>query len=173
MRGIEHHSQLFRAKRILARHDRARVRPVRNSARMQCDRTALDAAPRTEISADVKQNLIRFDVIMHPRNLDRFRMRIEEARRERADDVTANFKGLMDRRRLMHRAGNRFEILRVESERIEIAIPADRIERMLRQRHARETRAVFNQNIDVFLFVDGDDLRRSMQITLRNRARPS
>src|SRR4030095_7302366 len=103
---------------------------------------------------------------MHPRNLDRLRMCIEEAWRERADDITAHFKGLMDRRWLVHRARNRFEILCVESERIEITIPPDRIERMLGQGHACETRTVLNQNIYVFLFVDGNDLRRSMKITL-------
>src|SRR6476619_639577 len=106
MCGIEHHSQLFGAKRILARHDRARMRSVRNSARMQGNRTALDPAPRPEIPADVKQNLVSFHVIMNPRNLDRLWMGIEETRRERADDITAHFKRLMDRRRLVHRARN-------------------------------------------------------------------
>ena len=109
---------------------------------------ALDAAARSEISADVKQNLVGFDVVMHPRDLDRFGMRIEKARRERADDIAANLKGLMDRRRLMDRAGDRLEILRVECERIDDSHPSRRrIERMMRQRHARQARAIFHQNI--------------------------
>src|SRR4029450_2195999 len=94
VRGIEHHGQLFGAERILARHDRARMRPVRNSARLPGNPPALDAPPRTEISADVKQNLISFHIVVHPRDLDRFRMRIEEARRERADNVRAHLQGL-------------------------------------------------------------------------------
>ena len=84
---------------------------MRNSARMQRDRAGFDSAARSEISAHVKQNFVGFDVVVDPRNLDRFRMRIEQARRESADDVTANFKSLMDRRRLMHGAGDRLEIL--------------------------------------------------------------
>ena len=93
-------------------------------------------------------------------------MRIEKARRECANNVTADFKCLMDRRRLMHRAGDRLEILRVKCERIQITVPAHRIERMMRQRHAGEARAVFDQNIDIFFFVDGDDLGRRVEIAL-------
>ena len=137
MLRVEHDGELFRARCILARHDCPRMRAVRNAARMQCDRTAFDPAARTEISAHIKQNFVRLDVVVHPRNFDRFRMRIEKARRKGADDVATNLKRLMDRRRLMHRAGDRLEILRVERERIKIAIPADGIERMMRQRHAR------------------------------------
>ena len=37
---------------------------------------------------------------------------------------------------------------------------------MLRQGHACETRAVFDQNIHIFLLVDRDDLGRTMQIAL-------
>ena len=58
-------------------------------------------------------------------------LRIEEARRKCANDVAADLKGLMDRRRLMHCASDRFEILRVERERIQITVPTDGIERMM------------------------------------------
>ena len=81
-------------------------------------------------------------------------MRIEHARRKSAYDISANLKCLMDRWRLMHRAGDRLEILCVESERIEIAIPADHIERMMRQRHPRKSRSILYENIDVFLLID-------------------
>src|SRR5439155_27156268 len=129
---------------ILARHDRARMRTVRNATRMQGDGPALDSAARSEIATHVKQNFVRFDVVVHPRNFYRLRVRIEQARRKCAHNVTANLKRLMDRRRLMHRAGDRLEILRVKSKRIKITIPADGIEWIMRERDARETRTVLH-----------------------------
>ena len=121
---------------------------------MQRDRSAFDAAPRTEISADVKQNFVGLHVVVHPRDLDRFRMRIEQARRERADDVTAHFKGLMNRRRLMHGAGDRFEVGGVEGKRIEIPVPAERIERMMRVHHPGQARAILHQHVHIFFAID-------------------
>ena len=64
-------------------------------------------------------------------------MIIEEARRKGADDIAADLEGLMNRRRLMDRAGDRLEVLRVESVGIKESIPAERIERMMRMHHAR------------------------------------
>src|SRR6266480_5674964 len=145
------------------------MRAVRNPARMQCDRTTLDAAARTEIATHVKEDLIGFDVVVHPRNPYRFWMGIEHARRESADNVASNLERLVDWRRLMYRAGDRLEILRIECERIKIPIPADRIEGMMRKRHMCPTRAVLHQNIDVFLFVDGNDFGGPMQVSLRIR----
>src|SRR5438034_6638408 len=104
---------------------------------------------------------------MYPWNFHSLGMGIEQARRKCANNIPANLKGLMDRWRLMHSSGDRLEILSVERERIKITIPADRIERMMRERHAREPRAVLHQNIDIFLFVDGKQLGRSVEIALR------
>ena len=56
---------------------------------------------RGKISPDVKQNLVRLPaLIMHPWDLDRFRVRIEEARRERANGHKPRVfsPGLMDQR---------------------------------------------------------------------------
>src|SRR6266480_5637421 len=100
------------------------MRAVRNPARMQCDRATLNTAAGTEIATHVKEDLIGFDVVVHPRNPDRFGMGIEHARRESADNVAANLERLVDWRRLMHRAGYRLEILRIECEQIKIAIQA-------------------------------------------------
>src|SRR6266702_7925943 len=127
---VEHDGELFGARCILTRHNRAGMWPVRNPARMQCDRATLNAASRTEIPAHIKEHFIGFDVVVHPWNPDRFRVSVEHARRERADDVAANLERLMDRRRLMHRAGDRLEILRIKGEWVKIAIPADCIEGM-------------------------------------------
>src|SRR5579864_3534431 len=75
----------------------------------------------------------------------------------------------MDRRRLMDRAGNRLEILGVESEWINVSIPADDIERMMRHRHASPAWTVLHQNFSVFFFVDRVDLGRTVKIALRIR----
>ena len=111
------------------------------------DRAGLDAFARTEIAAHVEEHFVGFDVVVHPRDLDRFRMIIEQARGEGADDVTANLEGLMNRRRLMDGAGDRLEVLRVERERINEAVPADDVERMMRVHHPRPARAIFHEHL--------------------------
>src|SRR5438876_2209097 len=93
-------------------------------------------------------------------------MRIQESRRERTDNVTANLEGLMNRRRLMHGASNRLEILRVKSEWINVAIPADDVERVMRHRHAGPARTVLYQNFRVFFLVDRVEFGRRMKIAL-------
>src|SRR5207249_2714754 len=93
-------------------------------------------------------------------------MGIEKARRERADNVSTNLKRLMDWRRLMNRAGDRFEILGVERERINVPIPADDIEGMMRHRHTSPARAVLDQNFRVLFLVDCVQFARSMKIAL-------
>src|SRR5205814_9860977 len=97
-------------------------------------------------------------------DLHRFRMRIEHSWRERADNVAAHLKGLMNRRRLMHRAGDRLEILGVKSKWIEIAIPADRIERMMRMHNSSEPRPILHQDFDVYLRIDREHFTRRMEI---------
>src|SRR5438874_4445972 len=96
-------------------------------------------------------------------------MCVEHARRKRAYNISADFECLMNRWRLMYRSGDRLEILRVESEWIEITIPADRIEWMMRQRHPRKSRSIFYENIDVFLLIDCHDFSRTGEVPLRVR----
>src|SRR5205823_616934 len=109
----------------------------------------LDALARTEIAAHVKEHFVGFDVVVHPRDLHRFRMIIEHARRKGADDVAADLESLMDRRRLMDRAGNRLEILRIEGKGINEAVPAENIERVMRMHHPCPARAVFYEDLNV------------------------
>src|SRR5437879_10199692 len=93
-------------------------------------------------------------------------MSIEKTRRKGANNVAADFERLMNWRRLMNRPRDRFEILRVERERIKIAVPTDGIERMMREGDARESWAVLHQNIDILLFIDRHQFGRCMQIAL-------
>src|SRR5437763_12881420 len=108
------------------------MRTVRDAAWMQRDRAALNTAARSEVSTHIKEHFVGFDIIVHPRNFHGLGMGIEETRCECANNVPTNLKRLMNGRRLMDRAGNRLEILGVERERIEITIPAHRIEGMMR-----------------------------------------
>src|SRR5215475_1816780 len=169
MLGVEHHSELLCACCVSACHDGPWMRPMWNSTRMQRNRTTLDPAPGTKISAHVKENFVGLDVVVYPRNFYRLRMCIQHSRRKRAHHISANLKGLMDRGRLVNSSGDRFEILRVESERVEITIPTDRIEGMLRQCHPSESRPVLYENVDIFLLIDCNYLTRAVEIALRIR----
>src|SRR5437667_6984005 len=121
MLRVEHNRQLFCSRSVLARHDRPGMRPVRNPARMQRNRSWFNPATRPEIAAHVKQNFVRLNVVVHPRNSYGFGMRIEHPWSESADNVTADFKCLMDRRGLVDRASDRLEVLRIKRERINVA----------------------------------------------------
>src|ERR1051326_3307478 len=120
------------------------MRAVWNATRMERDRGRLDSATRSEISAHVKKNLVGFDIVMHPGNFHCFGMRIEQTRRERAHNITTDLKCLMNRRRLMNRTRDRLEILRIECERINVSVPADDIEGMMRHRHNCPARPIFD-----------------------------
>src|SRR6059036_227140 len=88
MLRVEHHRELFCSRSVLARHDRAGMRPVRNPARMQRNRSWFNPATRPEIAAHVKQNFVRFNVVVNPRDPDGLWMRIQHSRCERTDDIT-------------------------------------------------------------------------------------
>src|SRR2546421_9357299 len=142
------------------------MRSMWNAARMQSDGTGFNPFARTEIATHIKKYFVRFDVIVHPGNLHGFRMIIEHPRCERTDDVAADFEGLMNRRRLMDRAGNRFEVLRVKRERINKAVPADNVEGVMGVNHARPARAVFHEHLYVLVLVDGQQLGWPVEIAL-------
>ena len=93
-------------------------------------------------------------------------MCIQKSRREGADNITANLEGLMDGRRLMDRSGDRLEVLGVKGEWIDVAVPTDDIERMMRHRHARPARAVLYKNFRVLFLVDRIELGRAVKIAL-------
>ena len=69
----------------------------------------------------------------------------------------------------MHGTGDRFEILGVKCERINVAVPTDDIERMMSHRYAGPARAVLNQDFRVLFLVDCIELSRAVKIALRIR----
>src|SRR5207249_12215619 len=115
----------------------------------------------------IQQNLVGFYVVVAPRKRYGLRMSNEHPGIGRSNRLTANFKRPMDRRRLMNRASDWLEFLRVKRERIYVSIPANNIERMMCHRHNRPTGAIFYQNFRVAFRIGGIQLGRSMQITLR------
>src|SRR5271165_3674052 len=74
-------------------------------------------------------------------------MIVQFARHEAAEHKVWPFEGLMRRRRPMDAIGDRLEVANVEGIRVEIAIPAYQIERMLiiliRHQFAVDTNAYF------------------------------
>ena len=66
----------------------------------------------------------------------------------------------------MNCAGDRLKILSVECEWIDVAVPTNDVEWMMRHRHGRPARSVFHQNLGVFFLVDRIELARSMKIAL-------
>src|SRR5205807_862623 len=94
MLRIEHDRQFLRPRRVLTRHDRSRMRPVWDSTRMQRNRAALNSTPRPEIAPHIKENFVGLDVVVDPRDFYGFRMCIEEAWCERANNISANLEGL-------------------------------------------------------------------------------
>src|SRR5262245_16492140 len=132
MLGVEHDCQLLSSQGVLARHDCSRMRTMRNSARMKGNGASFDPSTGAEIASNVKEHFVSLNIIVHPRNLNRLRMSIEEARGKGANDVAPNLEGLMNRWRLMDRAGNWLKVLCIESKGINITVPAEHVERMMR-----------------------------------------
>src|SRR5690242_21835389 len=96
-------------------------------------------------------------------------MGIEQAWREGANNIAANLKRLMDGRWLVNGAGNRLKVLGVEREWVNVTIPANNIERMMRHRYARPPRTVFHQDLGIFFFVNHIQSRTPVKIALRLR----
>ena len=129
-------------------------------------RSFLDAAAAAEAAAHVVQHLVGLHVGMGVGHLDRLGMRVEQARGKGADDEAGRVEGLLHRRRLMDRAGDRLEVVGVEGVGIDHAVPADHVEGMVRQRVARQPRAVLDEHGGFLLLIDDQRLARAVQIAL-------
>src|ERR1019366_3200187 len=65
---------------------------------------------------------------------------------------------------------DRLEIVRVERERVDHAVPADHVEWMLTERVARQAFAVFDDDRRRLLLVNESELRWAVQIALAVRS---
>src|SRR5215468_5113419 len=139
--------------------DGAGLRAMREPAGVQGDRALLDAraATRLVVAARVEQHLVRVDVVMVVRDRDRPRVVVDLPRHERADDEVRSLERLMYRRRLVHATGDRLELVDGEGPRVQAAVPADDVERVIGVRElgpsgagwAAAARAVLYVHIDV------------------------
>ena len=107
------------------------MRTVRQARGMQRDRADVHALPRAEVAGDVIDHLLALQIRVVIRDRDRERVEVELARTERADHEVAPGEGLVRRRRLVDAARDRLEIVDRERPRIEIAVPADDVERVI------------------------------------------
>src|SRR5262249_20858673 len=103
---------------------------VRNAARVEGKGADLDTATAAEVAAHIIDHLIGVDIAVVVGHRHRLGMVIQLARTERADNEARPFKRLVDRRRLMNTASDRLEVVDAEGIGIEIAIPADHIQRV-------------------------------------------
>src|SRR5260370_14156599 len=116
---------------VAASDDGARVWAVRDAARVKRDTRLLDAFAAGKMAPNIEEHFIRLDVGMRPGNADGFRVRVEHAWSEGADDKPGRIKSLMDRRRLVERAGDWLEVVGIKRVRVKHAIPTDYVEGMM------------------------------------------
>ena len=112
----------------------ARLRAVGEPGRVQRDRALLDAGAlaRHEVAAgveDASRRSRRWRGCTAPGSPSR--VVVEQARHERADDEVRPLEGLVHRRRLVQPAGDRLEVVDGERVRVEAAVPADHVERVV------------------------------------------
>ena len=86
------------------------------------------------VAVDVEHDLVGVDVRVVVGHRDRQRVVVDLARHEVADDEVVALEDLVHRRRLVHPAGDRLEVGDVERVRVQAAVPADDVERVLRRR---------------------------------------
>src|SRR5262249_46317856 len=145
---------------------RAGVRAVRQAAGVQRDAALLDALARHEVALDIVQHLVAVDIRVIIWRRDRQRVVVELARHERAEYEVWPFERLVYRRRLMNAPGNRLEILDIEGPRVQIAIPADRVKRVVIENMQGVAVARAYQHRELARFVVAGQLERYADVAL-------
>ena len=130
---VDHDGQLVEVLGADRPLGRAGLRAVGEAGRVQRDRALLDAgaAAGLVVAAGVEQHLVGVDVVVVVRHRDRQRVVVDLARHERADHEVRPLERLVHRRRLVHPAGDRLEVVDRERPRVEAAVPADHVERVV------------------------------------------
>ena len=95
-------------------------------------------------------------------------MVVDLARHERADHEVRALEGLVHRRRLVQPAGDRLEVVDGDAARVEAAVPADHVERVVGVGVAGPAAAVPHQHLDV-VAVDRQRLAGAAQVALAVR----
>ena len=140
------------------------------------DRADVDARAlaRLVVAADVEHHLVGVDVGVVVGHRDRLLVVVDLARAEVADHEVVALEDLVHRRRLVHLAGDRHEVLDVERVGVEAPVPPDDVERVGGVGHPRadQTRrtvaAVLDEHLDVGALLH-ERLGRPVQVALAVR----
>jgi hypothetical protein len=143
---IDHNREFISKLHLATRFDCAGMGTVRDTVGMQCQGPQFDASATAEIASHIKKNFIGFNVAMGVGHFDRLRMSIQHARRKRAHNKSGRFKRLMDGRWLMDGSRDRLEVIRIESIRVDHAIPANDIEGVIGHGIASPLFSIFDPN---------------------------
>ncbi len=133
------------------------------------DRPVLDSLPAHELAGGVEQHLIGVHVAVVVRRGDRLGVEIVRARAERADDEPVPLEGLVDRRRLMHAADDRLEVVDVERPGIELTVPPHHVERVMVEDDLVEPVVLLDHDREGALLIVGAELTRDADVALAVR----
>ena len=128
---------------------------MRNSLRMQRQRTDFDALARLVIAFNVIQHFITIKIRMVVRHDHRKRMKVERARAKRADHEVVRFKSLVRWRRHVMLANDRTEVIDVEAVGVIATIPTHDIKRVIVVVVRVHLLAALDAHFELALFVDG------------------
>src|SRR6478752_6952518 len=167
--GIHHHRELVGVRRTDRRLGAPRMRAVRDPIRMQRDRAELDPLPAHEFARRVVEHLVRIHIAVVVGRGDRFGMEVVRPRAERADDEPVALESLMHRRRLVHAPDDRLEVVDVERPGIELAVPADDVERMMIEDDLVQSVVLLHDDLMIAHLIVRVQLARHADVTLRVR----
>ncbi len=148
------------------RLDRTGLRAVRRAGGVQRDGALFDAAARHEVPRRVVDDLVAVDRCVIVRRRNRERMIVEHARREQDERRARRVPDLVRRRRLVQLAGDRRVLVGVERERIAVAVPADDVERVVRDDILRVAALGGDAHVELTDVVDGILQHRHAEIAL-------
>ena len=147
----------------------SRMRAVRQPVGMVRDRAVLDALAAHELARRVEEHLVGIDVAVVVRRRHGLRIEVVRARAERADHEAVALERLVHRRRLVDAPDDRLEVVDVERPRIEVAVPADDIERMMIEHQLVDRVVLLDQDRELALLVARLELLRPADVALRER----
>ena len=128
---VAHHRVLVRLRHPERLLGEPGLRAVRKAGRMQRDPPDLDPLARREVPVDVIDHLLALQVRVVVRDRHRLGVEVELARAERADHEVRAGERLVRRRRHVDAPGDRLEVVDRERPRIDVAVPADDVERVV------------------------------------------
>ena len=111
------------------------MRTVREARGMVREHAGVDVVAAEEVARVIEDDFVVVVVVVEERHLERLRVGLERPRHERADDEARRQERRVRRRRqVIAMTHQRTDVAHVESHRRELAVPADRIERVERDR---------------------------------------